>query len=323
MPMEPGDNAENATQQPRSFGKVMMIVFAVYVLVLFGPSLLREYFVFLVILVPFLILEVTIDEPTRSGIYDLLQGTVSNPNTAVSKIILSLFDRIYAFPMTGGPAEWTPLKAFLPSMFLTVIATFVLTFSFSMTSSNGVDTAFWSRLLDTAFWSGMVVNIISDYWALFVIRRRLDALVRQPDNKSNSREALLFATFAGILLVTSFTGLRLIFFMMTNLFLSGYPYDACAVCKEAADGHAWDVKATTEMWKHLRELHLPGVLAASIVHVWLPVFAFSAYMLKSLNKRLQTNLGQKHPVLVLGIFAVSAAAALAKLIRLLTTTSGI
>jgi hypothetical protein len=64
---------------------------------------------------------------------------------------------------------------------------------------------------------------------LFVIRRWLTA------EEVTARDALFTAPLAGILLVISFTGLRLVFFIAFNLFVSPcFPFDAGAPCVDVS-----------------------------------------------------------------------------------------
>jgi hypothetical protein len=85
----------------------------------------------------------------------------------------------------------------------------------------------------------------------------------------------------------------------------------------------WDETAVRTMWPLFWKLHRPGVLAASIVHLWLPGFAILAHMLRvfnrwgrkreSLDKDVRGYLGVRHPMISLGILAGLMAYALVNL----------
>lgn len=263
--------------------------------------------------------------------------------------IRAAFDLLYGLPFLLtrgrrdkrklGDADWRPLKAwwaFFPSMLLTVVATWLLTHL--LTSSDaGVDIKFWSKWAgDNAFWSGMAVNIISDFLALFAIRKWLFADGVSP------LTALISAPALGLLLVISFTGLRLVSFMMVYvLFLDpcASPDANVALCPSVSADNSdnlavsylamWDGDAVKRMLPALSWLHFPGVLAAWIVHLWLPAFAALAAAVHLLNWVLYWMLrwikghqivvewyfGKNHPVLALGVCAGGAAAAVIRLLQ--------
>jgi hypothetical protein len=285
-------------------------------------SLPLPLYVFAATCLFFLVLDLMADDRARAAISEWLKPrNVSVPATAAANAIRAVFDLFYALPLlftahgraykrTLGPTDWTPFKAWwalVPSALIAVISTFVLTY-YVFTSSR--------TEVDTTFWSGIAVNIISNYLALFVIRRWLFT------DEANPQEALFFAVFAAILLVISFTGLRLVIFMMINeFFFAGRDLcDAGDFCKHvSADGHGlsylaeWDRAAVQHMWPTLRGLHLPGIIAACFVHLWLPLFAISAFLLQSLNfmlypvkgieEGMKAYVGRNHPVFALGVFA--------------------
>jgi hypothetical protein len=246
----------------------------------------------------------------------------------VAKLTLAFFDLVYTLPLLLTPAgrnrrqklasaDWTPFQAWwalVSSGAMAFIITYLLTYHvFTGSGSLG-------KGIDTTFWSGIAVNIISDYLAVLVIRRWLDTDGAGPQtDRATPRQALLFALFAGLLLVISFTGLRLVCFITTTEFSNLYfptdtgrcfPFDLADFCQRGNDPPAtpvylgiWRNTAVQTMWPRLIELHLPGILAASVVHVWLPGFALSAYGLKLLNSGRRLSFVDSHPVLTLGIIA--------------------
>jgi hypothetical protein len=291
------------------------------------PWLSQPVFVLLLISWISLVLDLIADNQLKRDISRLLEPKWNTAAPVAATTILAIFDLIYALPLLltrrGRAylrmirrAHWTPLKAwwwaFWPSTLITVIVTVFVTYRYFRSPGD-----------DAAFWSGIAVNIVSDYLALFVIRNWL----------VTGRVSLLQALFlaplagmlAGILLVISFTGLRLVLFMTINL----YPFDVhAAFCKSVdlgfcakvgADGQSliyldkWDFNAVQRMLTKLSQIHFPGVLAACLVHVWLPLFALLTIMLKLINiplyavtgvvRAVRLWVGKDHPVLALGVFA--------------------
>jgi hypothetical protein len=257
----------------------------------------------------------------------------------IAKLTLAFFDLLYTLPLLLTPAwrdrrqklvnaDWTPFQAWWALVSSGAMAfgiTYVLTYYVFL------DPKSWSftKGVDTTFWSGILVNIVSDYLAVLVIRRWLADGANPRTSEANSQtdratpqKALFFALFAGLLLVISFTGLRLACFItvieFSNLYFPGdtgpcFPFDPAGFCglgpaassQEAAPFYLgkWQNTAVQPMWPHLVNLHLPGVLAASVVHIWLPAFALSAYGLKLLNAGRRLRFVDAHPVLTLGFIA--------------------
>jgi hypothetical protein len=142
-------------------------------------SLPLPLYVFAATCLFFLMLDLMADDRARAAISEWLKPrNVSVPATAAANAIRAVFDLFYALPLlftargraykrTLGPTDWTPFKAWwalVPSALIAVISTFVLTY-YVFTSSR--------TEVNTTFWSGIAVNIISNYLALFVIRRWL------------------------------------------------------------------------------------------------------------------------------------------------------
>jgi hypothetical protein len=238
--------------------------------------------------------------------------------------IRRVFDLVYALPLLllGSrrnkqaqekvlhDAKWTPIKAWAwalwPSMFLTVLATWGIT--------SGMTGPTWGKDVSAAFWSGLIVNIFSDYLAVFVIRKWLVT------TGQSWRQAMTFAVGAGLLLVTSFAVLRLAaFFLISDLFVGPcYPFfdDRSAFCQPSPLSvgvsylASWDRDAMWPMLGKLFLLHGPGVLAAWAVHLWLPAFVGCVFILRAVNRlapdvmdRIEEWTLGRHPILAIGVVA--------------------
>jgi hypothetical protein len=291
------------------------------------PWLPQPVFVFLLICLISLVLDLIAENGDVKRA--LSRGLEPKWDTApvAAATTLAIFDFIYALPLLFTKrgrtyqrmirrAHWTPLKswwwAFWPSTLITVVATFFLTYRYFPRAAGNA----------AAFWSGIAVNIVSDYLALFVIRSAL--VTGQASLPRALFLAPLAGMLAGILLVISFTGVRLVLFLTISL----YPFDAHALCNTIDPGFCvgvsaddrsfsyldnWNVNAVKRMLLTLVEIHFPGVLAACLVHVWLPVFAVLTIMLKLINiplyavngfvRGVRWWVGKDHPVLALGAFA--------------------
>lgn len=230
---------------------------------------------------------------------------------AVAKAIRELFDRIYVPRLTprddtyaGGP-YWKQLatwRAFFRSAVITVVVTYVLTYIIFRSHVEVVRNTFLTPISST-FLSAILINIFADYLSLYVVRMWLTA------RGVKAWEALFIAPLAGILLVISFMGLRLIFFMPIDLaFGSCYPLDlALHSCGPVSAGGAsvtylaqWDEEAVQRLLPALASLQFPGVLAACLVHLWLPLFALCVGILK-LFHGAWSWLGK--PLLAIGVVA--------------------
>jgi hypothetical protein len=339
-----GDRVEDVAQPQRILGVAVLISCAGFLIWMLSAPSRRDWldpanalfwaFVFSVPFFPLLALEFIADQLTKNRLADMLKPESGEHTDAVAaRTILAFFDLVYTIPllMTAdgrrrrqelGRTDWSPLKALrwalLPSMIITVIATLVLTIVLSKVLGDGSK---------TTLVSGMITNIISDYLALFVIRGWLDRGGPGRQNPNRLTEALFFAVFAGVLLVISFTGVRLILFMtidqLFNPFSAFGTSEAIHVANGAGSLGTWDQEVVQKMWQKMLDLHRPGILAASIVHLWLPAFAILAYMLRVLNRwlrdrelydsYLRTYLGA-HPIMTLGILAGLVACALTKLV---------
>lgn len=300
------------------------------------PSIKKEYYIsFLVFFGISAALECFLNQAIKDGISDIFNPERMT-HAQVANKFLNYFKFIYTFPrlLLGSPrydGDWIPFKfkswpIFLSSTFITVCFTFFLTI------------IMWNvcyltdQKLATVFWTGMFVNILSDYMALFVIRKWLeeDAKGSQGTGGRSSRDKAkeesleglqaLFGILAGVLLVISFTGLRLAVSMVVSLFFDppSVPdglHSAFVQINDKTHFVTWDDETVRELGKQIGILHLPGVLAASIVHLWLPGLAIFVYMLRAMEKWLRKGeaakravekvAGQGHafPLLMIGIAA--------------------
>jgi hypothetical protein len=283
-------------------------------------------------------LDLTAGDEARQRISASLTPRPDNHANTAAAAILTVFDLIYTLPLflteSGRDfrrrlesTHWNPLEAwwaFASSAFIAVIVTSVLTYLDFKRSAN--DELFDAFLI--AFLSGIAANIISDYLALFVIRRWLAS------DEAHPVRSVFFARLVGTLLVISFMGLRLVLFFMTISLLFNNPCypasDGSCMTPVSADDPAssylykWDMATVQQMWPIVYKLHHPGVKAALVVHSWLPLFALSVRMLKWLNGALHTIrilerhvVGDNHPVLALGVVAGALATVVVLLVQLL------
>jgi hypothetical protein len=263
-------------------------------------------------LLGFLLLDIAIDDDDVRNDFSKQLGLLPGSDTDVAKATLAFFDILYTFPLLFTPRDrnrsqsldWRPFTAWwalVSSGIIAVILTYILTYAVFPIFEDGAN---------EAFWSGIIANIISDYWAVLVIRKWLDTEETVPGKDgATPKGALLFALSAGLLLVISFTGFRLILFMTSYVILNSH-FPDCGACQPSSGKIAgspyfsmWDSMAVQNYWPVFQKLHLPGVLAASIVHFWLPAFAFIAYGFKFLNIGLKLSFFDRHPVLAFGIIA--------------------
>jgi hypothetical protein len=259
-------------------------------------------------------------QDTKSAIAAWVRGLPGLPvpttekRSAVSRAVCELFDWIYTGHRTYAPESsapyWRPLatpRAFWASAIITFVVTYVLTYIIFRIRADvpGLPTA----AMSVTFLSGLPVNIFADYLALFVIRRWLAADV-------TAREALFAAPLAGILLVISFTGLRLVSFAAFNLFVGPcFPFNTGAPCTNIGTDLAgvsylakWDHESVRDMSPDIFRLHLPGILAACLVHLWLPTFALClgalrlSYFVLGSVKAVHEFMGD-HPLEAIGVVA--------------------
>jgi hypothetical protein len=260
-------------------------------------------------------------EEAREAITNLLQeeqrfSWLTAESRDVAAAIRDLFDRIYV-PLpardgtyAGGPSGpyWKELATWrtcFRSAVITLVVTYVLTYIIFRNHTEAVRNTFLTPISST-FLSGILINIFADYLALYVIRMWLTA------DGVMAWQALFIAPLAGILLVISFMGLRLIFFMPIDLALgSCYPLNlALHFCGPVSAGGGasvtylavWDKEAVQRLLPALASLQFPGVLAACLVHLWLPLFALCVGILKLFHGVWQL-LGRDHPLLAIGVVA--------------------
>jgi hypothetical protein len=280
-------------------------------------------------------------------------GATANNRSAVARAIRELFDRIYTMPILtvailavlrrtplrqtllfrtllhrtapdrhyvqrSGDPYWAPLlswRAFWRSALITLVATLILTYVIFKSPDKGVH---------NAFLSGVLINILFDYLALYVIRMWLVA------DDVSAWKALFGAPGAGILLVISFMGLRMFAFLAIDPGSCHLFEPAPGVCDRAgtdADGASylarWDIVAVQNMLPPLSSLQFPGGLAACLVHLWLPLFAlcvgilkFSYFVLRTFNV-VQWFLGRDHQLKAIGVIATPLVAVAVLLLQLL------
>jgi hypothetical protein len=246
--------------------------------------------------------------PNRQTIIDMLNPGSGDHQASSAKAIREIFDRFYALhrdtstdrastPPPSGP-YWEPLlkqRAVLRSSIITTVVSIILTyFIFKSVIAGAVNTSvppsgahpvtFWSGV-DVPFLWGMPVNIVSDYLALFVIRMWL------VNDQLTTRQAFWHAPLAGILLVISFMGLRIVLYLMVISISGGAVYDALHNLNLRGDDphgpRSWSYiglfnkETSSQIFWSLFKMHGPGALAALLVHLWLPLFAICVYVMKS------------------------------------------
>jgi hypothetical protein len=246
---------------------------------------------------------------------------------AIRKGILELFDRLYILPFStpaadpDSPAPTRKLgtRAFVISAIITTFITANLTILVILLdgSKAGVESQ-WNILFDKIFYSmknnqgldfafrwGVPVNIIFDYLALYVIRSWLDTPRVTP------RQALLFGPLAGILLVLSCVGVRLVVHMIGIIYWNDdlyqhFPHSTVCISPAGASSLTYVGSLCQEpvqkIFGPLFNIHWPSALAALIVHLWLPLVAFCVFLLRTAGF-FHRFLGEKHPLEAIGIAA--------------------
>lgn len=208
----------------------------------------------------------------------------------VQAAILEMFDRVYTKPLLS----W---RAFIRSTLITLIVLFITLYELG-------DIYFHLWLLALGFTAvaipyvvNIVINMISDFSALFVIRRWLGKSTLRPI------EALIVGPFMGILLVLLVLWSR----ALTQLYLD----EITAAYTEFHQNYSVD-SISKEMWQlFVRGIGEGLTLSALFVHLWLPFFAICVGLVKGLNyvllatKQVQWFIkrGKDHPLDALGLVA--------------------
>jgi hypothetical protein len=194
---------------------------------------------------------------------------------AVQAAVLELFDRVYTTPLL----TW---RAFFRSAVITLVVLILFIYDFAPSPLDII----WSSYYTPTFFNSVLNNAISDYVALFAIRRML------ANNSLSSFKAMLAGPLVGIGIVVLVRAIQmaLLIIVLSNMgtLPTGQDFDA--------DQNA---------------MNLWIAAAALFVHLWLPFFALCVGLLKGLNyfllatKQVQWFLkrGKDHPLDALGLVA--------------------
>jgi hypothetical protein len=211
---------------------------------------------------------------------------------AVGDAILEIFNLIYTAPLF----RW---KAFGRSAFITFLISALLYFeifgvSYGIAQIKGYSAEIGAvHAITGVIALPLIPNIISDYVALFVVKRFIII------GKTNTIKALLFGPLMGMLVVILFAFVRYILYLV----------DAALRGMSIADLMmrfvSWFDISLDVIYQR------PFVFAALIVHLWLPVCGLCVAVLKMLNYfRLAVgrtqwfiSRGNDHPLEAIGYVA--------------------
>jgi hypothetical protein len=211
---------------------------------------------------------------------------------AVGDAILEIFNFIYSNHLFS-------LTALKRSACITIVVSFI--FYFEMNGFGDFTTKyllFWSyiRIIAEEFIPPLLTNIMSDYIALFVVKRYIIL------GKTNTIKALLLGPLAGMLIVIIFLIIRFLIIVLWAAFLE-------PTSDHLARFHTY----ITSDWATIYTLDRPFSLAALIVHLWLPFFGVCVAVLKILNYfriavgsvQLFLSRGSEHPLEAIGYVAAT------------------
>ncbi|HEY7243191.1 MAG TPA: hypothetical protein VH678_04820 [Xanthobacteraceae bacterium] len=210
---------------------------------------------------------------------------------AIADAMLELFDRIYTKPLLG----W---RAFRRSALFTICMSAIFLYEFGLLSTQ---TETMTLLTGGEIWSWIIlsstllINTVCDYGALFIIRQLLGF------GKHRPIMALFFGPLVGISVV------YLAFFVVPTLLLQFGPEQVAMTgidVVEKSEGYWRLNRLGDSLWSAL----MP---AALVVHLWLPLFALCALLLRALNyfRRAVGGMqwllkrGREHPLDAIGYIA--------------------
>jgi hypothetical protein len=244
----------------------------------------------------FLWLDKKASGPAKKAISDWLRPREYD-KSAIAAAILELFDRVYTYPLF----TW---RAFLRSSLITLVVLALFMYEFSL---SPFDKAWNFRFTERATY-GVLSNVISDYVALFAIRRMLYT------NRVTPQRAMLLGPLVGIGIVMS----------VASLF--GFP-----VLMEKSstfftfDTSGWVFGLVWTSNSRFNVLQNTLTAAAFVVHLWLPFFALCVGLLKGLNYFLLASntaqwflkRGMDHPLEAVGFVAAPLMFLLAAAVQML------
>ncbi len=206
---------------------------------------------------------------------------------AVAAAIVEIFDRVYTRPLRARPA-------FLRSASITVLTSSVILYEFAWLPVNIV--LIHNQIALLVYICG---TIISDYIALFIIRRLL----------TNVLSPMISAFLGPIIgIVIFFIGFALALMMSVIL------YSLFASLAYLYNNLEWPPMyppISTDISDATSKVFLSTLLSGLVVHLWLPFFALSVVLAKGLTyfllatKQVQWFIkqGQQHPLDALGLVA--------------------
>jgi hypothetical protein len=208
---------------------------------------------------------------------------------AVGDTLCEIFDRLYTRPLLG-------LRSFGRSTLFTVGMSAIFLYEFDL-HGNRMYVGDLSSVFDLGWgwYAGLLTNIVSDYFSLFIIRSRLTMEMRRPIR------SLVTGALIGILFV-------IVLFIIRELVLSFYtwvhlpPSVFDSFSDIFVDSIARNIKYYE--WSAL-------TIAALVVHGWLLLFAIGIMVLRVLNRILWATSkvqwflqkGRDHPLDAIGYVA--------------------
>jgi hypothetical protein len=254
--------------------------------------------------------------PAKKAISGWLEPA-EHDKAAVAAAVLQVFDKIYTEPLLA----W---RALLRSALITVGVTIIV-----IQELTGLLDAFKYIDITIIYWPLIVLtNILSDYLALFIIRRSLSRAI-------NPMLGLLFGPLLGVVVVTALAVVRIVLFY-SIIVIQG-------VLSLSAKGYhlrSWWSLFGALFWMtgpviqtHIGDIYKPELLigssniAALLVHLWLPFFALSVGVVKGLNYLLWATKGMRwfikqgrdHPFDAIGLVAAPLVFIIAVAIQMLVS----
>jgi hypothetical protein len=254
-------------------------------------------------------LDKKVSEPAKRAISSWLEPKEYD-RAAVAAAILELFDNVYTRPLLA----W---RAFIRSALITLVISVVLVYEIAgfgtyveIHLGAVVRRSLFNAIVDTlSLPSFLAVNIVSDFIALFIIRRWLCSPGLNPI------KALILGPVIGMLLVFACVQLRI---TLDTVYKLSFTYNMTTVSGLSIRTLLYQFNLTTGG---------AVTLAAFIVHLWLPFFALCVGVLKGINyvlwptKQAQWFLkrGKDHPLDAIGFVAAPLVFLIAKAVQVLVS----
>jgi len=212
-------------------------------------------------------------------------------NKGVAAALVEVFDRIYSDPLLS----WRALAR--SSLFTLVIAALFIFEIRNTALLQDLEKNANGFVIARAFAATFIVNALSDYLALFVIRPWLRAAGNRP------LLALLTAMFLAVLVVL--IGMIIRAFVIVYLFPeTPRPPQPVKLDPESMEWVIWSISG-------LLRFAVVSVLPAAAVFIWLPLFAIGILLVRLLkplswlvsNVQWMLHEGEKHPLKAVGCVA--------------------